>query len=72
MAAPDEYEWSPRAPNRRERMVAALLVAALLIAGASKLAGWRIFGAYDKEVAVAAALVTAIVITRLMPTALPR
>ncbi|NIJ32084.1 hypothetical protein [Sphingomonas oligoaromativorans] len=65
----DEYEWSPRPPNMRERVIAALLVAALVIAGASSYAGWRLFGDYDKAVAAGITILGVIVFTRLMPTA---
>jgi hypothetical protein len=44
-----------------------LLVAALVIAGASSYAGWRLFGDYDKVVAAGITTLGVIVFTRLMP-----
>jgi hypothetical protein len=67
-----EYEWFPRPPNTRERVIAALLATALLIAGASSYAGWRLFGDYDKAVVAVFTIVAVIVFTRLMPTARKR
>jgi hypothetical protein len=65
----NKYEWSPRPPNTRERVISAVIVAALLIASASSFAGWRLFGDYDKAVAAGVTILGVIVFTRLMPTA---
>ena len=44
------YEWSPRPPTIRERVIAGIWLAPFIVALASYCAGWRLFGAYDKWV----------------------
>ena len=63
-----KLEWIPRPPNKRERVIAALLMAAIVVASVSSYAGWRLFGDYDKAVTMGVAILAAIVITRLMPS----
>lgn len=65
----DEYEWSPRPPSKRQRVVAALLVIAFVIASASSYADWRLFGDFDKAVAAGITILSVIVFMRFMPTA---
>ncbi len=45
-----EYEWEPRPPNWRERIIAGVFVAVLLIALASEYSGWGLFAGYEKQV----------------------
>jgi hypothetical protein len=63
------YEWWPRPPNLRERIIAALFVVAMLLASANSYAGWRLFGDYDQAVAGGMVIVGLILFLRFMPTA---
>lgn len=62
------YEWNPRPPTTRERIIAGLFTLMLLAACASAYADWRLFGAYDKQ-AVAGLTIGGMILMRFMPTA---
>ena len=44
------YEWDPRPPTVRERVIVGVWLAPFAVATANYYAGWRLFGAYDKWV----------------------
>jgi hypothetical protein len=62
------YEWFPRPPSKRERVVAGLFTLALLTASASAYGEWRLFGGYDKQVMGGLTIVGLILFLRFMPT----
>lgn len=61
------YEWDPRPPNARERLVAGLWLAAFTAAQASYFAGWRLFGDHDKQVAAGLTLIGLVLLLRMFP-----
>jgi hypothetical protein len=44
------YEWVPRPPTNRERMICGIWLAAFVVAMANFYAGWRLFRGYDNWV----------------------
>jgi len=64
----DKYEWFPRPPTVRQRIVAGLVVGALVIPSLSSYAGWRLFGDHDKAVVAGVMLVGLVLFARFMPT----
>lgn len=44
------YEWDPRPPSARERIISGVFLAAYILAVANYYAGWRLFRGYDKWV----------------------
>ncbi len=63
------YEWSPRPPTVRQRIVAGVFLIMLVAAIASDFADLRLFGAYDKQAVGILLIVWLILLTRFMPTA---
>ena len=41
------YEWDPRPPTVRERVVCGIWLAGFVLATASYYVGWRVFGNHD-------------------------
>ena len=44
------FEWNPRPPSVRERVVCSIWLAAFVPVMVNYYAGWRLFGSYDKWV----------------------
>ena len=44
------YEWDPRPPTNRERIICGIWLLAFVPAMANYYAGWGLFGGYDKWV----------------------
>lgn len=63
------YEWFPRPPTARERIIAGLFTLMLLTASASVYADWRLFGAYDEQALGGVTIAGLILLMRFMPTA---
>ena len=61
------YEWDPRPPNARERIIAGVWLVAFLVVEASYLAGWRLLGDYAKQGSAALLLVGLVLIYRVLP-----
>ncbi|HEU0100657.1 MAG TPA: hypothetical protein VFQ67_18000 [Allosphingosinicella sp.] len=61
------YEWDPRPPTFRERLLAGLFLAIFLPVQASWYVGWRLFGDYDGKVAAGVTLVGLVLIFRILP-----
>ena len=59
------YEWDPRPPTVRERVIAGVWLAPFAIAMANYYAGWRLFGDYDKWVFGGLFLVGLFLLTRM-------
>jgi hypothetical protein len=59
------YKWDPRPPTVRERVIAGIWLLAFAIAQASYIAGWRLFGDYDKLVSAALVIVGVVLVARL-------
>ena len=53
----EQYDWVPRRPSKTGRAIAGVLVLCFVVPIISRLAGWRLFGDYDKMVAVIAGAV---------------
>lgn len=64
----NDYEWFPRPPTMRERIIAGLFTLMLLAASASAYADWRLFGGYDKQAVSVLTIVGLILFLRFMPT----
>jgi len=60
------YEWDPRPPNLRERICAGVYVGALIVASCSTYADWKLFGNYDKQIAIGL-VILGLVLMRFMP-----
>jgi len=62
---PRAYEWDPRPPTKRERIICGLWLVVLLAAMANDYAGWQLFRGYDKLVVVGLVLATFFLFARL-------
>jgi hypothetical protein len=62
-----ELRWHPRPLNLRERIVASLFLALLILDLSSGFAGWRVFAGYEKQVGAALVLL-GLVLMRFFPT----
>lgn len=62
-----EYEWKPRPPNLRERIIAGVFVAVLLFTLASEYAGWDLFAGYEKQ-AIALLILIGLILLRFAPS----
>jgi len=63
-----QYEWHPRPPNLRDRLIAGVFVAVLLAAVCSEYAGWRLFAGYEKQV-IGLLVLAGLILLRFAPTA---
>jgi hypothetical protein len=61
------YEWDPRPPTLRERLLAGLWLAIFLPVQASWYAGWRLFGDYDKQVAAGVTIIGLVLLFGIFP-----
>lgn len=62
-----EYEWKPRPPNLRERIIAGVFVTVLLFILASEYAGWGLFAGYEKQ-AIALLILIGLILLRFAPS----
>ncbi len=63
-----EYEWKPRPPNLRERIIAGVFLATLLVTLGSWYAGWGLFAGYEKQV-VSLLILIGLILLRFAPSA---
>lgn len=61
------YVWDTRPPNLRERIAAGIFLVAFVVAASSHLAGWRLFGDYDRQV-MAGLMFLGLILIRFLPT----
>jgi hypothetical protein len=59
------YEWDPRPPTVRERIVAGIWLIAFVLTMLNYYAGWRLFLGYDKWVFAALFLASFVLIARM-------
>lgn len=62
------HEWDSRPPNKRERLIAGIWLAANLFAWLSYFAEWNLFGGFDKQVAIATTVVGFILVVFVFPS----
>jgi len=62
------YEWDPSPPTVKQRAVAGLLVALILLTSANLYFEWRYFAGHDKEAEVLAVVAALIAFGFWMPT----
>ena len=60
-------EWDPGPPTPKQRIVAGILLALILLTSANQFFEWALFGGYDKQVTVACFLIAFIIVFRFMP-----
>ena len=63
-----KYEWGPRPPTMKQRVVAGVLLALAALASANLYFEWRIFGDYDEHAEVLAFVAMIFAIAFWMPT----
>jgi hypothetical protein len=59
------YEWDPRPPTTRERIICGIWLVIFVAAWANDYAGWRLFRGYDKLVVGSLLLAGLLLLTRL-------
>lgn len=64
----NEFEWDPRPPNTRERIIAGIWLIAFLMAVASSFAEWQLFGEHDRKVAGLLGIVGLVLFGRVLPS----
>ena len=60
-------EWDPGPPTTKQRIVAGVLVAAMILTSANLYFGWGLFAGYDKPVTGACFIISLLILTGFMP-----
>jgi hypothetical protein len=60
-------EWDPAPPTTKQRILAGVLLAFLLLTFANDHFEWRLFAGYDKYVEFAALIIALVAFLRFMP-----
>jgi hypothetical protein len=61
------YEWDPRPPTTPERVIAGVLLAAILLIEASIWTGWRLLGGYERHAEIVIVVIGLVLVTKVFP-----